>query len=80
MLKYRWEYLAENAWYCGTRSLTEISVKILVAVNVLREKDELPVSRELRSERVSLALSESVVEEDGPLKESVGIVVTRVVS
>ena len=52
MLKYRWEYLAENAWYCGTRGLTKISVKTRVAVNVLREKDELPVSRELRSERV----------------------------
>ena len=52
MLKYRWKYLAQNAWYCGTRGLTKISVKILVAVSVLREKDELPVSRELRSERV----------------------------
>ena len=38
LLKYRWQYLVENAWYCGTRGLTEISVKTSVAVNALIEQ------------------------------------------
>ena len=36
LLKYRWEHLAENAWFCCTRVLTEISLKTRVAVNVLK--------------------------------------------
>ena len=36
LLKYRWEHLAENAWYYCTRGLTDISLKTRVAVNVLK--------------------------------------------
>ena len=37
LLKYRWEHLAENAWYCYTPALTEISLKTRLAVNELRK-------------------------------------------